>query len=41
MLMLNQWALAGDWTIERGESVLNEAGMDASRSASTREMSIS
>ena len=23
MLMLNQWALAGDWTIERGVSVLN------------------
>jgi hypothetical protein len=25
-LRLNQWALAGDWTIERGASVLNEAG---------------
>ena len=23
MLMLNQWALSGDWTIERGASVLN------------------
>jgi hypothetical protein len=23
MLMLNQWALAGDWTIESGASVLN------------------
>ena len=25
MLMLNQWALAGDWTIESGASVLNAA----------------
>jgi thiol-disulfide isomerase/thioredoxin len=25
-LRLNQWALAGDWTIEGGASVLNEAG---------------
>jgi thiol-disulfide isomerase/thioredoxin len=25
-LQLNQWALSGDWTIERGASVLNEAG---------------
>ena len=25
MLMLNQWALSGDWTIESGASVLNEA----------------
>jgi hypothetical protein len=25
-LRLNQWALAGDWTIERGASVLNQAG---------------
>jgi thiol-disulfide isomerase/thioredoxin len=25
MLMLNQWALAGDWTIETGASVLNAA----------------
>jgi len=25
MLMLNQWALAGDWTIESGASVLNGA----------------
>jgi thiol-disulfide isomerase/thioredoxin len=25
MLMLNQWALAGDWTIESGMSVLNAA----------------
>jgi thiol-disulfide isomerase/thioredoxin len=25
-LRLNQWALAGNWTIERGASVLNEAG---------------
>jgi thiol-disulfide isomerase/thioredoxin len=24
-LQLNQWALSGDWTIERGASVLNEA----------------
>ena len=24
MLRLNQWALSGDWTIERGASVLNE-----------------
>jgi hypothetical protein len=25
-LKLNQWALSGDWTIEDGASVLNEAG---------------
>jgi hypothetical protein len=25
-LQLNQWALSGDWTIEGGASVLNEAG---------------
>jgi thiol-disulfide isomerase/thioredoxin len=25
-LRLNHWALSGDWTIERGASVLNEAG---------------
>jgi thiol-disulfide isomerase/thioredoxin len=25
-LKLNHWALAGDWTIERGASVLNQAG---------------
>jgi len=25
-LQLNQWALSGDWTIEGGRSVLNEAG---------------
>jgi thiol-disulfide isomerase/thioredoxin len=25
MLMLNQWALSGDWTIERGASMLNGA----------------
>jgi thiol-disulfide isomerase/thioredoxin len=25
-LKLNQWALSGDWTVERGASVLNEAG---------------
>jgi hypothetical protein len=25
-LRLNQWALSGDWTIEQGASVLNEAG---------------
>jgi Thioredoxin like C-terminal domain len=25
MLMLNQWALSGDWTIESRASVLNEA----------------
>jgi thiol-disulfide isomerase/thioredoxin len=25
-LQLNQWALSGDWTIERGASVLNQAG---------------
>jgi hypothetical protein len=24
-LELNQWALSGDWTIERGASVLNRA----------------
>ena len=26
VLMLNQWALAGNWTIESGSAVLNEAG---------------
>ena len=25
-LRLNQWALAGDWTVERGSAVLNEPG---------------
>jgi thiol-disulfide isomerase/thioredoxin len=25
-LRLNQWALSGDWTVERGASVLNQAG---------------
>jgi thiol-disulfide isomerase/thioredoxin len=25
-LRLNEWALSGDWTVERGASVLNEAG---------------
>ena len=25
-LMLNRWALSGDWTVERGASVLNRAG---------------
>jgi thiol-disulfide isomerase/thioredoxin len=25
-LTLNEWALSGDWTVERGASVLNEAG---------------
>jgi thiol-disulfide isomerase/thioredoxin len=25
-LQLNQWALSGDWTIQRGASVLNQAG---------------
>jgi thiol-disulfide isomerase/thioredoxin len=26
VLKLNQWALSGDWTVERGAAVLNEAG---------------
>jgi hypothetical protein len=25
-LMLNEWALAGDWTVEKGSAVLNEPG---------------
>ena len=32
---LNQWALAGDWTIERRASVLDRAPAGGSRSAST------
>jgi thiol-disulfide isomerase/thioredoxin len=26
LLRLNQWALAGDWTVERGSAILNEPG---------------
>jgi Thioredoxin like C-terminal domain/Epoxide hydrolase N terminus len=39
-LKLNQWALSGDWTVQRRASVLNEP-MAESRSASTPATSIS
>jgi thiol-disulfide isomerase/thioredoxin len=39
-LRLNHWALAGDWTVERGTSVLNEAGGGISYRFHARDLNV-